>query len=162
MSGSYEKFVKLCYCHMTWMGSEYGVHMSLMSCFTNMKFSSEILSLMVMSMCTCIVCCRISAFCCALILCIIPGCQRRGRVPGPKVLHYTHCGPKGSDGLAASSAVWKPGGYVTGLGYYSLAPHSSRASRLPTVQHCIAPCSPCQLSGWMYCGPAETMAWSVW
>ena len=42
MSGSYEKFVKLCYCHMTWMGSEYGVHMSLMSCFTNMKFSSEI------------------------------------------------------------------------------------------------------------------------
>ena len=42
MSGSYEKFVKLCYCHMTWMGSEYAVHMSLMSCFTNMKFSSEI------------------------------------------------------------------------------------------------------------------------
>ena len=55
------------------------------------------------------------------------------------------------------------GGYVAGLGYYSLAPHSSRASRLPTVQHCISPsCSLCQLSGWMYCGPAETMTWSVW
>ena len=55
------------------------------------------------------------------------------------------------------------GGYVAGLGYYSLAPHSSRASRLPTVQHCISPsCSLCQLSGWMYCGPAETISWSVW
>ena len=123
----------------------------------------EILSLMIMSMCTFIVCCRISAFCCALILCIIPGCQRRGRVPGPEVQHYTHCGPKGSDGLAASSAVRKPGGVIAGLGYYSPAPHSSRASRLPTVQHCISPsCSLCQLSGWMCCGPAETVSWSVW
>ena len=110
MSGSYENLRKFCYCHITLMGSEYGVHMSLLSCFTNLEFSSEILSLMVMSMCTFIVCCRISAFCCALILCIIPGCQRRGRVPGPEVQHYTHCGPKGSDGLAASSAVRKPGG----------------------------------------------------
>ena len=120
------------------MGSEYGVHMSLLSYFTNLEFLSELLSLMVMSMCTFIVCCRISAFCCALILCIIPGCQRRGQVTEPKVPDYTHCGPKGSDGLAASSAVWKPGGYVTGLGYYSLAPHSSRASRLATVAalHC--------------------------
>ena len=31
----------------------------------------------------------------------------------------------------------------------------------PPLQHCIAPCSPCQ-SGSMYCGPAEMMAWSVW
>ena len=98
------------------MGSKYGVHMSLLSYFTNLELSSEILSLMIMSMCTFIVCCRISAFCCALILCIIPGCQRRGRVPEPKVLHYTHCGPKGSDGLAASSAVRKPGGVRRGPG----------------------------------------------
>ena len=54
------------------------------------------------------------------------------------------------------------GGFA-GLGYYSPAPHSSRASRLPTVQHCISPsCSLCQLSGWMCCGPAETGSWSVW
>ena len=54
------------------------------------------------------------------------------------------------------------GGFA-GLGYYSPAPHSSRASRLPTVQHCISPtCSLCQLSGWMCCGPAETVSWSVW
>ena len=99
-----------CYCHITLMGSEYGVHMSLLSYFTNLEFLSEILSLVVMSMCTFIVCCRISAFCCALILCIIPGCQRRGQVTEPKVPDYTHCGPKGSDGLAASSAVRKPGG----------------------------------------------------
>ena len=75
---------------------------------------------------------------CALMLCTIPGCQRRVWETEPKVPDYTHCGPKGSDGLAASSAVWKPGGYVTGLGYYSPAPHSSRASRLATVAalHC--------------------------
>ena len=73
------------------------------------RLQMKFLSLMLMSVCTFIVCFRISAFCCALILCIIPGCQRRGQVPGPEVQHYTHCGPKGSDGLAASSAVRKPG-----------------------------------------------------
>ena len=87
----YPKFTLLCPGHVkicetlllshTLMWSEYGVHMSLLSYFINLEFSSEILSLMVMSMCTFIVCCRISAFCCALILCIIPGCQRRGQVP---------------------------------------------------------------------------------
>ena len=54
------------------------------------------------------------------------------------------------------------GGFA-GLGYYSPAPHSSRASRLPTVQHCISPtCSLCQLNGWVCCCPAETVSWSVW
>ena len=53
---------------------------------------------------------------CALILCTIPGCQRRGRATEPKVPDYTHCGPKGSDGLAASSAVRKPGGVRRGPG----------------------------------------------
>ena len=124
------------------MGSKYGVHMSLLSYFTNLELSSEILSLMIMSMCTFIVCCRISAFCCALILCIIPGCQRRGRVTEPKVPDYTHCGPKGSDGLAASSAVRKPGGVRRGPGilfsgtplFAGLsAPHRA-ALHFPTVQ----------------------------
>ena len=56
--------------------------------------------------------------------------------------------------IVCCAETW--GGYVAGLGYYSLAPHSSRASRLPTVQHCISPpCSLCQLSGWMCCAPAE-------
>ena len=144
------------------MGSEYGVHMSLLSYFTNMKFSSEILSLMVVSMCTCIVCCRISAFCCALILCLIPGCQRRGRVPGPEVQHYTHCGPKGSDGLAASSAVRKPGGFRGPGILFSGTPLFAGLSA-PHREHCISPtCRLCQLSGRMCCGPAETVSWSVW
>ena len=47
---------------------------------------------------------------CALVLCTISGCQRRVWETEPKVPDYTHCGPKGSDGLAASSAVRKPGG----------------------------------------------------
>ena len=102
---------------------------------------SLILSLVVMSMCTFIVCCRISVFCCALILCLIPGCQRRGRVPGPEVQHYTHCGPKGSDGLAASSAVRKPGGFrgpgilLSGTPLFAglSAPHHA-ALHFPNVQ----------------------------
>ena len=104
---NYENFVTVT---QTMMGSNtmFTCHYCLISLI--LRSLGEILSLMIMSMCTFIVCCRISAFCCALILCIIPGCQRRGRVPGPKVQHYTHCGPKGSDGLAASSAVRKPGG----------------------------------------------------
>ena len=48
---------------------------------------------------------------CALMLCTISGCQRRVWETEPKVPDYTHCGPKGSDGLAASSAVRKPGGF---------------------------------------------------
>ena len=100
----------------TLMWSEYGVHMSLLSYFIDLEFTNEILSLVVMSLCTFIVCFRISAFCSALILCFIPGYQRRGQVPGPEVQHYTHCGPKGSDGLAASSAVRKPGGVRRGPG----------------------------------------------
>ena len=51
---------------------------------------------------------------CALILCTIPGCQRKGRV-----YVHTHCGQKGSDGLASSAAVRKPGGYIAG----QRAPH---------------------------------------
>ena len=111
------------------------------------------------SMCTSIVCCRISAFLFvhsfsapSLAVNGRVGCKftptvvRRGQTDW---LHRLLCG--------------NLGGYVAGLGYYSLAPHSSRASRLPTVQHCISPsCSLCQLSGWMYCGPAETISWSVW
>ena len=46
-------------------------------------------------------------------------------------------------------------GYIAGLGHYSLAPHSSRANGLPTVQCC-------QLSGWMCCAPAEMASWPVW
>ena len=39
---------------------------------------------------------------CALILCTIPGCQRKGQAYSQG---YTHCGQKGSDGLGSSSAV---------------------------------------------------------
>ena len=163
MSGSYENFVKLCYCHMTWMGSEYGVHMSLMSCFTNMKFSSEIF--VFDGYVDVHLYCLLQNF--SLLLCThsLPhpwlSTEGSGTWTGGPALH-----PLWSEGVRRIGCVvccaetW--GGFA-GLGYYSPAPHSSRASRLPTVQHCISPsCSLCQLCGWMYCGPAETMSWSVW
>ena len=79
---------------------------------------------------------------CALVLCTISGCQRRVWETEPKVPDYTHCGPKGSDGLAASSAVRKPGGVRRGPGilfsgtplFAGLsAPHRA-ALHFPTVQ----------------------------
>ena len=74
--------------------------------------------------------------------------------------------PQWSEGVRRIGCVVccaETGGGFAGLGYYSPAPHSSQASRLPTVQYCISPtCRLCQLSGWMCCGPAETVSWSVW
>ena len=114
---------------------------------------------MFMLMCTSIVCCRISAFLFVHSF-SAPSLAVNGRVEckfTPTVVR------RGQTDWLHRLLCGNLGGYVAGLGYYSLAPHSSRASRLPTVQHCISPsCSLCQLSGWMYCGPAETMAWSVW
>ena len=52
------------------------------------------------------------------------------------------------------------GGFA-GLGYYSPAPHSSRASRLPTVSTAFPQRAVCQLNGWVCCCPAETVSWSV-
>ena len=163
MSGSYEKFVKLCYCHMTWMGSEYGVHMSLMSCFTNMKFSSEIF--VFDGYVDVHLYCLLQNF--SLLLCTHslphPWLSTEGSdtwTGGPALHPLWSEGVRRIGCVVCCAETW--GGFA-GLGYYSPAPHSSRASRLPTVQHCISPsCSPCQLSGWMYCGPAETMTWSVW
>ena len=119
-----------------------------------LMFLGEILEV---STCTSIVCCRISAFLfvhsfSAPSLAVNGGVglqNRRFRITPTVVrrgqtdwLHRLLCG--------------NLGGYIAGLGYYSPAPHSSRASRLPTVQHCISPsCSLCQLSGWMCCAPAE-------
>ena len=91
---------------------------------------------------------RISA--CALILCTIPGCQRKGQAYSQG---YTHCGQKGSDGLGSSSAV-RTGPRGPGP-LLPRAPHSSRAGRLPTVQ-CF------QFGGWMCCAPAEIVSWPVW
>ena len=133
----YSKFTLLCPGHVK-ICEKYGVHMSLLSYFIDLEFTHEILSLVVMSLCTFIVCFRISAFCCALILCFIPGYQRRGQVPGPEVQHYTHCGPKGSDGLAASSAVRKPGGFRGPGILFSGTPLFAGLSA-PHREHCISP-----------------------
>ena len=104
----------------------------------------------IMSVCTRIVCCRISVFC----LCT-------------HSLHHPWLSTEGSG--VSSHPLWSEGvrrigfvvccaetrGYIAGLENYSPAPHSSRANGLPTVQCC-------QLSGWMCCAPAEMASWSVW
>ena len=160
-----------------------GVHMSVLSEFTNFKCDFAIWKgslkccnkclwithwlhyclislnswsfgwnsiLMIMSMCTSIVCCRISGFC----LCT-------------HSLHHPWLSAEGSG--VSSHPLWSEGvrrigfvvccaetrGYIAGLENYSPAPHSSRANGRPTVQCC-------QLSGWMCCAPAEMVSWSVW
>ena len=78
---------------------------------------------------------RISA--CALILCTIPGCQRKGQAYSQG---YTHCGQKGSDGLGSSSAVRTPGGFLAGLGHYSQG-HPTHRGPVGSP--------PCSVSSWV-------------
>ena len=49
---------------------------------------------------------------CALILCIIPGCRRKGQAYSG----YTHCGQKGSDGLGGRLLC---GLVLAGLSHYA-------------------------------------------
>ena len=50
---------------------------------------------------------------CALILCTIPGCQRKGQAYSQR---YTHCGQKGSDGLGGRLLC---GLVLAGLSHYA-------------------------------------------
>ena len=128
--------------------SEYGVHMSLLSNLTEIEFFGWNFISMIMSMCTSIVCCRISGF----WLCT-------------HSLHHLWLSTEGSG--VSSHPLWSEG--VRRIGrpsavragprgpepLCSRAPHSSRAGRLPTVQ-CF------QFGGWMCCAPAEIVSWPVW
>ena len=74
---------------------------------------------------------------------ITPTVVRRGQTDW---LRRLLCGNLGGTSRAWDIILWHP---------TLLGPLGS-----PPLQHCIAPCSPCQ-SGRMYCGPAGMMAWSV-
>ena len=63
MSRACENYENFCYCHTNYDGVKYGVHMSLLSNFTKIAFFGWNFVLMIMSMCTCIVCCRFSGSC---------------------------------------------------------------------------------------------------
>ena len=154
------KFTLLCPGHVK-ICEKYGVHMSLLSYFIGLELINEILSLMVSVHFYCLFQSLCLLLCTHSLLHPWLSTEGSGTWTGGPALH-----PLWSEGVRRIGCVvccaetW--GGFA-GLGYYSPAPHSSRASRLPTVQHCISPsCSLCQLSGWMYCGPAEKISWSVW
>ena len=74
---------------------------------------------------------RISA--CALILCIIPGCRRKGQAYSG----YTHCGQKGSDGLGGRLLC---GLVLAGLSHY--------AQGHPTHRGPVGS-PPCSVSSWV-------------
>ena len=103
-------------------------------------------------MCTSFVCCRISGFCLCTHSLYHPWLSTEGSGVLPRVHPLWSEGVR-RIGFIACCADSR--GYIAGLGHYSLAPHSSRAGGLPTVQCC-------QLSGWMCCAPAEMASWPVW
>ena len=107
--------------------------------------------LIIVSVCTSIVCCRISGFC----LCT-------------HSLHHPWLSTEGSG--VSSHPLWSEGvrriGFVvccaetwggTSRAWKITPRHPTRRgpNGLPTVQCC-------QLSGWMCCAPAEMASWSVW
>ena len=146
----------------TLMGSKYGVHMSLLSDFTNIAFFgwNFVFDDYV----------NVHFYCLlqnlSLLLCT-------------HSLHHPWLSTEGSGNRTEGSGLhplWSEGvrriGCIvccaetwggTSRAWDIILWHPTLLGPLgsPPLQHCIAPCSPCQ-SGSMYCGPAEMMAWSVW